>query len=41
MGAKNLVTKNSTICTSHKTQCDTFGTRPKKMRVSQRLFIRF
>ena len=22
-------------------QCDSFGTRPKKMRISQRLFIRF
>jgi len=28
---------------SHKIiiQCDSFGTRPKKMRISQRLFIRF
>ena len=24
-----------------KVQCDSFGTRPKKMRISQRLFIRF
>ena len=22
-------------------QCDSFGTRPKKMQISQRLFIRF
>jgi hypothetical protein len=26
---------------SFKVQCDSFGTRPKKMRISQRLFIRF
>ena len=28
-------------CTDQAIQGDSFGTRPKKMRISQRLFIRF
>ena len=31
----------SGFCVSSDIQCDSFGTRPKKMRISQRLFIRF
>jgi len=35
---KNMVKLDSP---QMKIQCDSFGTRPKKMRISQRLFIRF
>ena len=31
----------SKFCPIIYVQCDSFGTRPKKMRISQRLFIRF
>jgi hypothetical protein len=32
---------NIEIDSSHKVKCDSFGTRSKKMQISQRLFIRF
>jgi hypothetical protein len=36
----NEMEVNFRLC-KYKVQCDSFGTRPKKMRISQRLFIRF
>ena len=35
------VTRNKIYMKDPQIQCDSFGTRPKKMRISQRLFIRF
>jgi len=34
-------TDKATYTLTNEIQCDSFSTRPKKMRISQRLFIRF